>query len=989
LSRLIQSIKVKGSPTEKDVVETVIYDNLGRISKAYVPFEANQTDGAYVTTIPTGTTFTKTLYENNSLNRSVSFTPPSWYETTNSYGTNAANEVRFDLSQTNSYYALGKLKVGFVTDPNGNNTIEYHDIKGRLIMTRRSDATGTNTADTYYLYDNKDRLKTVIPPGASLSDANLIFTYSYDGSDNNISKKTPSKGLEKMTYNTRDLLTFYQDANMRTLSKWMMSKYNDYGQPLSSGFWNDGGITPPLDNTATVYNELLTENTYDIATAINKGRATRSKVKILDDATTANWIDNSYIYDVYGRVSKMSGNNHIFLTAGSEVVDFNTYDFADNLIKMTRTHKKNATTTITIAERLTFDHRGRQLNYYHKINTGAEVLVSNLTYNSRNFLTKKQLGGNTTGTSFLQTINNYYNPQGWLTNIDAQIFKSTLTYDNPSSAFNLLGVTAQKNGNISTVSFYDDSSAEQIFALKYDYLNRLSSTKSGIPSLTSAGVVLLDRFNEIVQYDKRGNISTLKRNGLQSGTTYGEIDNLTYQYDANNSNQITKISEASATPKGFRLGVNATGLYTYDSNGNLDRDPNKKMNLTYFYNNLTKKIAFDNGSTIEWVYDANGNKLSKKTNATTNNITHYIGGIEYIGTISSFNIQAIYHKEGRCTPNGFTSWRYEYSLKDHLGNTRITFADINGDGSISTSALMAGGLVVNEILQKNHYYAFGATIEGLSSTTSPNKYQYNGKEWNDDFGLQWNDYGARFYDPWVGRWWGVDPMADQYRKWSPYNYAMDNPVRFIDPDGRSTTSPIYGRDGAFLGTDDQGLTGDAIVMETADFKQNMKHDDAVKKNLGEAGLIDGAAQERFNESFTNLPTRPDFDGRITLEEANNWYRDGTGQPLYADLSQVDFGDINSKDFAGVGDKKAINLFFHSNNSDDRRVIGSFTLKMYPNNTVRAYDDRYDFEMHSNSNPLNWARNLATVIGEQVAGQGISFPIKFYSHKFLETPFPPK
>ena len=110
-------------------------------------------------------------------------------------------------------------------------------------------------------------------------------------------------------------------------------------------------------------------------------------------------------------------------------------------------------------------------------------------------------------------------------------------------------------------------------------------------------------------------------------------------------------------------------------------------------------------------------------------------------------------------------------MKDHLGNIRVVYDNTTGQPK-----------------QVNAYYPFGLQIATLSSnspsTNSPNEYLYNGKMAQDELGLNWLDYGARFYDAQIARWHSVDPHAENYYHASPFAYVENNPISRIDPDGR-------------------------------------------------------------------------------------------------------------------------------------------------------------------------------------------------------------
>jgi len=229
----------------------------------------------------------------------------------------------------------------------------------------------------------------------------------------------------------------------------------------------------------------------------------------------------------------------------------------------------------------------------------------------------------------------------------------------------------------------------------------------------------------------------------------------------------------------------------------------------------------------------------------------------------------------------------------------------------------------------------------------------------------------------------VNPMYGYYPI-SPYAYVLNNPIKYTDPTGMY---PVYDPEGNLIGTDDNGLQGHAIIMNKDNFKQGMSYKDAMKHNLGLEGLSNQDAIDRYTTSFEGLKDRPDWKGHITLEEANDWYQNGNGQPLFVDLSKIDLSGIVSLGEKYVGQVKTFNLLFNSGSLNDGLVHGNITLKRYPNHTVRAYSDEYNFKMHSWKNPLNWGRNAETIIGGWVAGQGIPYEMNIYGSQKLKPIFP--
>jgi RHS repeat-associated protein len=245
----------------------------------------------------------------------------------------------------------------------------------------------------------------------------------------------------------------------------------------------------------------------------------------------------------------------------------------------------------------------------------------------------------------------------------------------------------------------------------------------------------------------------------------------------------------------------------------------------------------DNIGTVSYLYSASGNKL-KKTFGTSET-TYYQGSVLIIN-----DNPVVLNPDGRAVWNSSTSkWEYEYDVKDHLGNTRASFG-------ITDKV---------KVLQTRDYYPFGLEMANWY-TNDPNatKFRYNGKELQDEevagSSLGWYDYGARFYDPGLGRFNTQDPHAENYISWTPYNYVANNPILLIDPDGRDW----YDINGNITWFDQ---TGDLNI------------DDQTYQSLGANVLVsyhmrDENGNEDINSAWHALYLETDTDGPTAIIEGN-------------------------------------------------------------------------------------------------------------------------
>ena len=566
-----------------------------------------------------------------------------------------------------------------------------------------------------------------------------------------------------------------------------------------------------FSNTVPMPATVLGQPTMSAGVRSTQSLPTASLVKNLEDDS---WTDTHIWYDTKARPIGSFTKNHL----GGSTVTEKQLDFSGAVLAANTFHQRlSSDAQVAVRERFEYDSQFRLLKQYHQVNTNPEVLMAEYAYNELGQVANKKVGNN------LQQIDYAYNIRGWVTKvndpteINDERFAYELKYTNP------VEVSPRFNGNIAEIDWAKSNGVTEPVLRRYSYgydsHDRLAEAVFSEPNST---LPLNNYYNEMISYDWNGNIEGMVRHAPSQYNNYYEtIDDLEYNYDGN---QLISVNDGSGNPTGYEGGGSTIG---YDANGNMVTMPDRLIDtIEYNLLNLPNKLSIEgNNKNMAYLYRADGSKLKKtftfrsESDAIYSSSTEYIDGFHYVSSTADDLFSEWQEAGGDAyepeafinfihtgnfinslkffpTSEGFYDYEhneYIYQYKDHLGNVRLSYKRTPG-----------GDLAV---VDSNDYYPFGMSFvrneeeNSVFGTGSLYNYKYNGKELQET-GMY--DYGWRQYMPDIGRWNGMDQLSEKYNSASPYNYVLNNPISFIDPDGRDIKPTDDGW--SFTGTDMKLLT---------------------------------------------------------------------------------------------------------------------------------------------------------------------------------------
>ncbi|XWN37316.1 MAG: N-acetylmuramoyl-L-alanine amidase [Balneola sp.] len=550
------------------------------------------------------------------------------------------------------------------------------------------------------------------------------------------------------------------------------TKYDDMDRPIETGEYSGGttfsGADPDTDSFPASGHQANVQYFYDgdqsysgTHSVTSRNLASRlTKVSYRDlSVSGSSWGHSWYSYNSLGLVEWIVQD---LPGLAQKKIEYN-YDELGRLTQM----DYQAGESDDFYQRYTYDALGRMTKV--ETSTDGSSWTKDAEYTS--YLADGQVAQLKLGNSNIQTIDYAYTVQGWLdkinngsisTGTNGDRFGMNLDYDFNGNIdlqeWRQVGTTGT-NQNLLTYSY------------SYDNANRLTAANFSGSGYNSSAFDL-----EWMNYDDNGNITGYLRRDNNGNIGYDGIGYFGMTYETG-TNRIDKITE-QVDYLDFDI--------DHDASGNMTKNILQGFtSVDYDWRNLPAQLI-KGANTLQYAYDAEGNRVKKKMGSTE---THYVRGaggetiaIYQADTLLFHNILA-----GADIIGNHKNGARKYFLKDHLGSVRTTI-DESG-----------------EVVGYSDYYPFGLlmpTRNGRSGslTEEADKYKFTGHERDEEADLTLDYMMARNYDPIIGRFLQIDPLVDSYPGWSPYNYAFNNPINWIDPTGMGPDKPYKVKKGVLTGT---------------------------------------------------------------------------------------------------------------------------------------------------------------------------------------------
>lgn len=804
----METVEKNCTPEGNSIATYTQYDSLGRSSRQYVPvtlydgdifLEPSLFHNYAILQHEDGIPYSKIEYEQSALSRSTSNSGSGqdWqgHDTRKSYllckRTNPFLSCkRYKVNEMSGapvcegYFPDGSIQVTMTISPDNDTSLVFTDSRGLGILSRQ--ICDGQSLDTYSVYDEFGDLRFVLQPMYQ-QDSSLVhysFEYRYDSMDRltyyRIPGATSSAPVTRYWYDCGGHLTFTQDSRQRssTVESFTFMLYDFMGREVLSGEcsaadtsgikqhsyiadytggeqgticetgYTVGQMQQPFSNAelhkATYYDKysflcrtgFSNRDVFPLASISAAGLPAGEISVVTGDPFTTGYgtrLFRAFYYDAKGRVQKTVSSN----IKGGYQIENTSWSFSDKPIQESITVSGNGITSLTETLTYTYDGADRLTSMIHKIGDAIPETILERTYDEKGRIETEQFGG------LVATKRQYdYNIRNQLTGIGSFRFSQNLYY---CDLFLIGGDHQRRYGpDPSAMTWSAGSGAAgnvvRGYDFRYDHAGRLKSSIYSEGWTNNVGA-----YNETVNsYDLNGNIGSFSRTGQNT-------------FFNSEGNRIISRNTFSALRTD----------YTYDRNGNLKSDANKGINnIEYTWQNLPCRITFSNGTTICYLYSADGEKLKE-------NSVFYLGNKIY----DSNTLRMIRTDTGYVTLSGSTP-TYHYYQRDSQGGNRVVMLS---DGTVE---------------QVNTWFPSGYPIGALSTSASLQAFKYSGKEYDTVRDLNLYDFGTRMYDPENRVWNSPDPLAGKYASNSPYAFCADNPMRFVDVDGKD----IYyvDKDGRFV-----------------------------------------------------------------------------------------------------------------------------------------------------------------------------------------------